>query len=55
MKYIVTCTIIYNGYMEVEAKSCKEAVEWARDHISKLDDEDNWMFGEATADYRRVL
>jgi len=54
MKYIVTCTKIYNGYMEVEAKTCKEAVEWARDHISKLDDEDNWMFGEATADYAEL-
>ena len=29
MKYIVNCTKIYNGCMEVEAESSEEAVEWA--------------------------
>lgn len=55
MKYIVYCTKIYNGCMEVEAKSSEEAVEWAQEHISQLDDECNWFFGEATADYADMI
>lgn len=55
MKYIVNCTKIYNGCMEVEAKSSEEAVEWTQEHISQLDDECNWFFGEATADYADMI
>ena|GEM_PF-5961837 len=54
MKYIVNCTKIYNGCMEVEAESSEEAVRWAQEHINKLDDEGNWSFGEATADFAEL-
>ena len=46
-KYIVTCTKIYNGTIEVEAENKEEALEIADEN---LDDAD-WVFGEATADY----
>ena len=46
-KYIVTCTKIYNGTIEVEAENEQEALEIAD---KNLDDAD-WVFGEATADY----
>ena len=40
--------------MEVEAESSEEAVRWAQEHTNKLDDEDNWSFGEATADFAEL-
>jgi uncharacterized ferritin-like protein (DUF455 family) len=46
-KFGVTCTRIYNGYMEVEAESAKEAVSMVRDRLDEVD----WNFGEQTADY----
>lgn len=47
MKYIVSCTKISNGTLEIEANSKEEAIEYAKKHI----DEVIWIFGEATADY----
>ena len=54
MKYIVNCTKIYNGCLEVEANSSDEAMEWAQEHINILDDEDNWFFGETTVDFAEL-
>lgn len=47
MKYIVDCTKIYNGTLEVEAESKQEALAYAEQHLDEVD----WEFGEATADY----
>lgn len=47
----VTCTKIFNAEMEVMASSSDEAVEWAQEHINILDEQNRWIFGEATADY----
>lgn len=46
-KYIVTCTKIYNGTIEVEAENKEEALEIADENLDDVD----WVFGEATADY----
>ena len=48
-KYIVTCTMIHNATIEVEANDKEQAFELAQ---NKLDsDEVNWIFGEKTIDY----
>ena len=47
MKYEVTLTRIYNGRLEVEASSEKEAMEIASKQISKV----SWNHGEDTVDY----
>jgi len=51
MKYQVVCTKIYNGTIEVEADNKEEALAVAQDRLSELDENDEWVFGEATADY----
>lgn len=51
MKYIVTCTCIYNGFIEVDANDQKEAVSMAQERL----DEVNWVFGEQTADYAEEI
>lgn len=49
MKYVVNCTQIYNGQVEVEADSEEEALEKGQDMIREgLVD---FQFGEATADF----
>ncbi|MBR3398579.1 MAG: hypothetical protein IKH08_02240 [Prevotella sp.] len=47
MKFGVTCTRIYNGWLEVEAASEEEAVSMAQERMDEVD----WDFGEQTADY----
>lgn len=47
-KYIVTCTRIYNGSIEVEAESEEQALEIAKEYQSE---QINWSFGEETVDY----
>ena len=51
MKYNVSCTMIYNGNMCIEANSNEEAVNKAQQML--IDDYNacDWEFGEATADY----
>lgn len=46
-KYIVNCTRIYNGTIEVEADSKDDAIAIAQERI----DEVCWEYGESTADY----
>ena len=54
-KYGVTCTLIYNGFIEVEAENEDEAFELANEKIAndgypgKINDD--FDFGEVTADY----
>ena len=53
-KYGITCTMIYNGYMEIEANSEEESLchengdDFPDDGRFGLAD---FSFGEATADY----
>ena len=49
MKYGVTCTRIYNGYVEVEADSEEEAFAMADRLISE--NKVDFQYGETTADY----
>ena len=49
MKYGVTCTRIYNGYVEVEAKNEEEAFAIADKLIA--DGKVDFHYGETTADY----
>ena len=51
MKYGVTLTRIYNGYIEVDADSADEAVAIAGEHL----EEANFELGETTADYAEEL
>ena len=60
-KYGITCTMIYNGYMEIEANSAEEALKLAQASLCHENGDDfpddgrfglaNFSFGEATADY----
>lgn len=60
-KYEITCTMIYNGYMEIEANSEKEALQLAQESLCHENGDDfpddgrfglaQFSFGEATADY----
>ena len=45
--FIVTCTRIFNGDLEVQADSADEAVSIAQERLDEVD----WQFGEETADY----
>lgn len=49
MKYIVYCTKIYNGSVEVDADCKEDALDIAEQSIN--DGKVEWEFGEATADY----
>ena len=49
--YGVTCTRIYNAYMEVEAESAHEARLMANERLEEVD----WEFGEQTADYAEEI
>lgn len=61
MKFNVTCTMIYNGNITVDAKSEEEALELVSDQLCHEYGDDfpddgkfgivNFTFGEATADY----
>lgn len=51
MKYIVYCTKIFNGTIEVEAESKEEAICIAEENM----DEVNWEFGEKTADFAEEI
>ena len=53
-KFYVECTMIYNGTMEVDAKSKTEALTIARENLANDINCVNWNFGEATADYAEV-
>ena len=60
-RYVVECTVVYNGSIEVEADNEQEAIEKASNELGgkNLDSFPNevtagdatFMFGEATADY----
>ena len=60
-KYGITCTMIYNGYMEIEANSEEEALDLAQESLCHENGDDfpddsrfglaDFSFGEATADY----
>ena len=60
-KYGITCTMIYNGYMEIEANSEEEALDLAQESLCNHFRDDfpddgrfglaDFSFGEATADY----
>ena len=57
-KFGVTCTMIYNGYIEVEAETEEEALEKAQKKLSSKTDcalfpsqIGDFDFGECTADY----
>lgn len=60
-KYGITCTMIYNGYMEIEAESKEQALELAQGSLCHENGDDfpdegkfglaTFSFGEATADY----
>jgi hypothetical protein len=50
-KYIVNCTKIYNGFIEVEAESKEDALELANEKLGDNSEECNWSFGEMTVDY----
>lgn len=47
MKYIVTCTKVLNGTIEIEASSKDDAVKKAQERLDSVD----WQRGESTADY----
>ena len=49
-KYGVTCTKIYNGYIEVDADNEQDALDKVNEMWEKGDPID-WTFGEQTADY----
>lgn len=49
-KYIVTCTKIFNGTIEVDADSANEAMQMAEEKR----DEISWQFGEETIDYAEL-
>lgn len=61
MNYLVECTVVYNGTMEVEAENEQEAIDKVSNELGgdNLDGFPNevtvgdaiFMFGEATADY----
>ena len=51
MKYVVTCTCIYNGFIEVDANDREEAVRMARERLDEVD----WVFGEQTVDYAEEI
>ena len=53
MKYYVSCTKIYNGGVEVDAKSEEEAFAIAERKIDN--NEVDWQLGEITADYVEEL
>lgn len=67
MKYNVTCTLIYNGNVEVEANSREEAIKKAENAINdgsatlqQAPSEVNvgtvpFTYGECTADYAEPL
>lgn len=60
-KFGITCTMIFNGYMEVEAENKEKALELAQDNLRHELGDDfpddgkfglaDFSFGEATADY----
>ena len=64
-KYLVSCTVIYNGTIEVEANDeqqaidkvdnmlCGENLDGFPDEVTVCDG--NFVFGEATADYADEL
>lgn len=64
-KYGITCTMIYNGYMEIEANNEEEALELAQASLCNENGDDfpddgrfglaDFSFGEATADYAGQL
>lgn len=60
-KYLVQCTMIYNGNCEVEAETEHDALEYVQEQLCSGDSDDfpntgkfgivEFTFGEATADY----
>lgn len=50
-KFVVNCTKIYNGSMEVEANNETEAVQLAQEKLNNNVNCIDWEFGEGTADY----
>lgn len=65
-KYGVCCTIVYNGYIEVEAENADDAISMVEDKLNSTLGEDDFPFsgkfggvefnwGEATADYADEL
>ena len=50
-RFGVTCTRIYNGWMEVEAESADAALAIARERL----DEVEFEYGETTADYAEKM
>jgi len=50
-RFIVTCTMIHNGIMFVDAENSFEALDIAQNKLYENVDCINWDFGEATADY----
>lgn len=53
-KYGVTCTKIYNGYIEVDAENEQDAMEKVKT-MWETDDSVDWTFGEQTADYAELV
>lgn len=53
MKYEVTCTMIHNATLIVDADSKTGAVKKAQEILNNDVDDTNvdWEFGESTADY----
>ena len=61
MKYLVDCTVIYNGTMEVEADNMSDALDIASEELNNNNlsgfpdyvevGDATFSFGEATADY----
>ena len=49
MKYVVNCTQIYNGQVEVEADSEEEALQKGQEMV--CEELVDFQFGEATADF----
>ena len=55
MEYEVTCTMIHNATLIVDADSKEDAVKKAQEILNNDADNTNvdWEFGESTADYAK--
>ena len=64
-RYAVECTLIYNGYIEVESETINDAIEYVQERLNGDFGNDfpnkgkfgivNFLFGLATADYVREI
>lgn len=60
-RFDVTCTMIYNGHVEIEAENAEQAIKQASEMLDSQIHDDfpdggtfgkvDFTFGEATADY----